>query len=218
MANAQGTGLSQEDMVARIEMALVEHVSQRLEIHPGDVELLFLGLAQPLSCGEDVRLDVRSSPNEHFTGHASVQITGWDSTGQCARVKLRPRLRVWDTVSVASSDTAVGQSIKLTMARIDLSRLHGIPVDPESGPWEARLSLEAGQPVTLQSVKAVPTARSGDSVTLIAARGTLQIKATGRLMDDAQLGETVAVANTATGTVVEGILLEPTLVEAKGIR
>ena len=49
------------------------------------------------------------------------------------------------------------------------------------------LSLEAGQPVTLQSVKAVPSARSGDSVTLIAARGTLQIKATGRLMDDAQV-------------------------------
>ena len=218
LASAEQTVLSQEELAGRIEFAVAAHAAERLDIDQGDVEVLFLGLGQQLHCSSDVELDIHSSPNERFEGHANIQIKGWDQTGQCAQVRIRPRLRVWDTIPVAQAATAPGQPVTLTMARVDLSHLNGVSVDPESGPWEARISLRAGQPVTLQAVTAVPNARSGDPVTLIAERGTLQITARGRLMDDAFLGETVAVANTTTGTVVEGILLEPDLVEARGMR
>jgi flagella basal body P-ring formation protein FlgA len=62
----------------------------------------------------------------------------------------------------------------------------------------------------------VPAVRAGDSVVVEAGSGALQIRAQGRAMQSAGLGEPLRVMNLATGTVVVGQVVEPGLVRVGG--
>ncbi len=204
--------------LGQVELAVVEHIAGRTASDPGDVEVLHLGLANSLDCPAEAELEVRTDPGERFIGHANVTVVGWYGGVPCDRTRMRSRVRRWITVPVASAAVGPGDAVAFAPARVDASHLSGAPVAADSGPWEARIPLRAGQPVTMQSVRAIPDARSGESVTLIASRGPLTIAASGLLMDDAYVGQSVIVANTATGTVVEGVYLRDGRVEARGPR
>jgi flagella basal body P-ring formation protein FlgA len=58
----------------------------------------------------------------------------------------------------------------------------------------------------------------GQGVEIVASIGGITVKAEGRMLADAQLGDWVRVANLATDTVVQGTLTSPGIVLAGGRR
>jgi len=196
--------------------AVRTHVGERLSVDLEDVEVLHLGLVAGFECAEDARFFVESSPAEDFMGHVDLRITGMDEGGTCGSARVRSRIRVWKTVAVVQEQAAAGTEIVLGEARVMLESIHGIPLEPGTGPWEARVDMAKGSVATTNRVRPLPDGRSGDAVTIEAGSGGLRITAKGRLMEDGCLGEQVRVANLATDRVMVGVLIESGRVRAGG--
>ena len=202
----------------RVEQAIRLHIADRIGVDPEDVELSSLGLARGLRCGDGAVLEVQSAAGEQFLGHPNIRVIGRQGAEVCEQLRLRPEVRLWRELPVAARTTQPGERVVMRMERVQLQQLSGRPVGPEVGPFEAVGVLREGTPVTWHRVHRVPDARSGARVTLVAGTGGLLIKAPGKLLEDATVGDTVRVANLATGVVVEGVLRAGDVVEARGVR
>lgn len=191
----------------RAEVARVEG----LEL--ADVEVEHLGLEAPLPCGGDAALTVVLPPGP-LIERVDLTVVATNAAGECARRRLRTRLRIWEAVPVAARPTPAGDPIELATGRVPRAAIDGVPVDPTAGPYVARGPLPPGAPVTLDRVRVPPDERSGGIVTLVAQRGSVSLEASGRLLRDARVGDPVEVLNSATGVVVRGVLVEPGRVQA----
>ena len=196
--------------------AVRTHVAGSLGVAIDDVEILHLGLALPFACGPDAIFTVDSSHREDFVGNAEVRISAYEGTETCGQARVRTRVRAWRTVAVATSNVRAADEVGLVPARVSIEQLYGVPVPVDSGPWEARVDIQAGQPVTQGSVRAVPDNRSGEPVLIIAGSGALRVTANGRLLQSARVGDHVRVSNLVTDQVVQGVLIEPGIVRAGG--
>jgi len=206
-------GPSTDDVARAVRI----HVSETLGVELTDVEVDWLGWTGHLNCPSDARLDTKTRPGETFSGHIDVTVTGLTENGKCESVRIRPKIVVWKNVPVALAAVSSGEQVQLAMGRVALSKLTGDSVDMRSGPWEATKSLKQGEAVTQNLVVPLPAARSGDDVELVAGKNGLTIRASGRLLEDAVLGGRVRVANLATGTVIDGVLVSPGRVRAGGV-
>lgn len=72
----------------------------------------------------------------------------------------------------------------------------------------ARRSLPAGSLLTASDIAQQPVIRRGQSVTLIARGGGLEVRAAGRALADAAPGDSLAVENHSTRRVVQGWVQE----------
>ena len=201
---------------SREEAAVRAHVAERLGIPLSDVEVLALGLVQPLDCGPEGTVSANSRTTENFVGHADIRLVGIDGSGECGSARIRSSVKVWMNVPVAKEATLAGSVVPLEPSRVAIDQIHGVPVSMGSGPWEARVSLAPGSPVTLNMVRPVPDAKNGSTVTLESGGGALRVTAQGRLLENGQIGERVKVSNLATNQIVYGILVEPDRVRAGG--
>jgi len=199
----------------QVEAAVIQHVAARLDIDTSQVEVPWLGLAEPLACEATDTLYVTSRPGEQFRGHGDVRVEALSSDGTvCTRFRIKPKITAWVEVPVAAVAAGAGSQPKLVMGRVRWDRVNGAPVDIETGPLELLKAVQAGEPITNLVVRAQPAARSGAVVEIVAGRGALKVTAGGRLMGDGYLGQPVRVANLATGSVVTGVLVAPNEVRA----
>lgn len=76
-----------------------------------------------------------------------------------------------------------------------------------------RRAAAAGTVVSPGLVSIPPTIRRGEMVTLTAERAGISIRAPGRALDDARMGETVRVRNLSSERVVEGLVRGPGAVQ-----
>jgi len=180
-----------------VEASLVEWVESACGAE--EVEVHWLGLDEPVE-GELFweGAPCRPSPELRLTVDGSTRYT------------LRPRLTVWVVAPVAAGSTEADQPVDTELGLVPIERIHGRPVH---GRWLARVALEAGDPVTDAVVAPLPDVRKGASVDLQVQRGTLQITAPGRLLEDARLGERVRVVNEATRVTLRGVLVASDTVE-----
>ncbi len=188
------------------------HVGERLGVAASDVDILHLGLGRPLHCPADASLRVESLPAERFLGRADLRVMASAGGQPCDDLRLSIRLDVWEEAPVAVRAADAGERVELGRGRVRRTDVSGVPVDPDQGPYEARVPLAPGDAVTLQRVRRMPDGRSGGVVTVLAERGPVRLEARGRLMADASQGDTVQVLNTATGVVLRGTLVQPGLV------
>ncbi len=72
-----------------------------------------------------------------------------------------------------------------------------------------RRAAAAGTVLTPDLVAIPPTIRRGEQVTLLAERGGIAIRASGRALADARTGDTIRVRNLSSERVVEGIVRGP---------
>ncbi len=72
-----------------------------------------------------------------------------------------------------------------------------------------RRAANAGTVLTPALVAIPPTVRRGEQVTLVAERGGIAIRATGRALADARTGDIVRVRNLSSDRVVEGTVRGP---------
>ena len=201
---------------SREEAAIRAYVADRTGVAIEDVEILSLGLLEPLNCTESATISASARGSEDFRGHAEFRLAGTDALGHCGSARVRAGLRIWKTVPVSGTAIEPGSAVELAEARLPLDHVHGVPVPLESGPWEARVSLAPGDPVTMNRVRPLPDARSGAPVVLVSGGGGLLVTAEGRLLEDGKIGDRVKVSNLATDQVVFGVLVEPGRVRAGG--
>lgn len=125
--------------------------------------------------------------------------------GRPVRHSVRAAVDVLREVPVAARDTAAGEEVALSTARVSCDRLRTErPADPATA-WVARTALRAGDPVTTARVRPRPDARDGADVALWAGTDHVRVTAPGRLSGDAFVGERVHVINLATRTQQTGI-------------
>jgi flagella basal body P-ring formation protein FlgA len=182
------------------------------------VEIRYLGVERELDCPEGADFLVESSPSERFRGHADLRIRGHHHGVPCEQIRIRPLIQVWIQAVVASERAQVGEPVRLVEKRVLLSSVSGDNVTLDSGPWLSTTTLDVGEVVTRSKVRARPDVRGGHRVVIVAGAAPLSIRSDGRLLSDAKLGDEVRVANLGTGTVVNGVLIEPDLVRAGGTR
>ena len=122
-------------------------------------------------------------------------------------MKLPARVAIWQSVHLAVSDAVPGMPVEVVMGRAPRDSLRGDEIDPDLGTWLALHTIRAGSAVTDRDVVLAPAARAGDPVLLQAVVGKLRIEADAHMLNDGRIGERVRVANKATGTVVDGVLV-----------
>ncbi len=201
--------------LSEIEREVQAHVADRAqkmghEVHESDVEIASLGLLNAPDCAETAKLTVTSSPAERFLGRADLMLTWSEGDTTCASLRVETRLTVHTFAPVAAAPAAPGERVSIAQTRVPLHKMAGTPIDPKaSNNWLARTALATGTALTTARVKAAPDAESGAEIELVAQRGAISIRAPGRLLASARVGDTVRVANLATNTVVEGTLVSP---------
>jgi flagella basal body P-ring formation protein FlgA len=200
----------------RETLAAREHIAERVGVSLEDVAIHHLGLAEGLECGDAATFTVDSSPGEDFKGSADLRVSGFEGDELCGSARVRARVEVWRRVAVVTKGVPAGSLVEYSQDRVSIDQIGGVPVGEGSGPWEARVDLRQGQPLTQNLVRSIPDARSGDVVTIEAGTSGLRVEASGRLLESARLGETVRVSNLATDQVVRGVLVGPKTVRAGG--
>jgi flagella basal body P-ring formation protein FlgA len=129
------------------------------------------------------------------------------------RLKIRPLLEITVPVIVASQAAAPGDTVTWQSGTALLETLVAAPVS--GGTWQARTAIAAGQALTEAVVHPPLAARRGDGVEIVFVTGPLRITASGHLMQNGRLGDTVQVANRATGVAQRGTLIAPDRVEIR---
>lgn len=126
------------------------------------------------------------------------------------RVVVRPHLAIWLPASVAAAPAEIGDPISLRPGLVRVEALHG---QPASEGWVARVHIDEGQPLTTAVARPAPDALRDAAVDLRVTRGTVHLRAPGRLLEEGTIGEPVRVLNLATRTAQEGVLVDASTVE-----
>jgi flagella basal body P-ring formation protein FlgA len=132
---------------------------------------------------------------------------------ETARLSIRPRLEITVELLVAQDDVDAGEPVTWTVGHASLGAVIGTPV--AAGDWVARIHLDKGDPLTAAVVTEPLDARAGTEVTLWVSRGVLRVSASGKLLTDGRVGQTVRVSNLATGKPVSGTLVDSANVEIR---
>lgn len=127
------------------------------------------------------------------------------------RLYIPVRVRRLAPVLVLARPLAAGEVLTAEVLRIeqrDVARLpQGSVADPARVAGRvARRALPAGAVLAPQDVAAPRLVRRGDSVTLVARLGGVEVRMLGRALQDAGLDERLTVENSASRRVVQGIL------------
>ena len=206
------------DVVGAMRSAIQEHVATRTGRTLSDVEVAELLFDGPHTCGESVEVAVDTNASERFRGQTQFRVRLTENSRLCGRFSVPARVTLYELVPVATQEITTGEDIVYTMARVRQEDLRSAPVDPDSADWIAARTIRLGQPITQRVVKRRPAALTGDRVSIVAEFGALTVKAEGRMLAQAYIGDRVRVSNVATDTVVQGILVAPGLVRTGGRR
>jgi flagella basal body P-ring formation protein FlgA len=199
-----------------VDAAIRAHVSGALGVEAHDVEVYSNGLGRAFPCGPSAAVDVQTNPGETYQRFLNLRLVGSERGIQCADLRVRTEVVVWQHAPVTAVATRAGETVLLSTGRVERHRIQGTPVDPTGGPYVAVAPLSAGTPVTISRVRTVPDWKSGSNVTLEAGSARVIIRSSGRLLADARNGDTVRVANPATGAVVVGVISADGVVRAQG--
>ena len=205
-----------EDLQALVSQNIRAHVAEVRMMDVEDVEVGVLGMQVPNICNGDHSVEVSSMPGEQFRGLTRLRIQISAEGKICERFTITPRIDLYAEIPVAKQAYEVGERVAFQSRRVAMASIRGTVVDPTAGTYIATRPILAGEPLTHRRVKREPAAATGQGVDIIISVGAITIKAEGRMLADANLGDRVRVANLATDSVVQGILLEPNLVRAGG--
>lgn len=219
IALAMGLAVAEEPAVGlnhAVVEAVRDHVSTVKSMDVDDVEVGALGLALSTTCDGEMGVTVSSLPGEQFRGLTRFRIELSSGSAVCGQYTISARIELYSNVPVAADTYAVGDEISYRTKRMSAGSIRGVVIDPTNGTYVATKPIGQGEPLTHRRVKRRPTALVGQGVDILVLMGGLTIKAEGRMLADAYLGDRVRVANLATDTVVHGTLTKPGTVLAGG--
>ena len=200
------------DFSYRVEQAIIEEVSSRLNLPKSNVEVEYMGLGNTRRCSAADVIDVTIPDREDFKGSIITSVTALVDDEICGKWSIRPKVAIWDMVPVATENISAGQDITYSYHRHRRDRLMTNPASSLEGTI-ATTHIDQGAVILENQVKKKPDKFNGDSVVLVYTGENLKIKANGRLMSDAYVGESVKVVSEATNAVIWGKLQQNGMVE-----
>ena len=206
------------DVVESMRTAIQAHVSTRTGRPLEDVEVAEIMFDAPHTCGGDTKVEVDTNPSERFRGQTQFRVRLTEGSRLCVRFSVPARVTLYQMAPVATQELSAGEDIVYAMTRVRQADLRSALVDLDSNDWVAARAIRLGQPITQRVAKRRPAALTGDRVSIVAEFGALTVKAEGRMLAQAYIGDSVRVSNVATDTVVQGILVAPGLVRTGGRR
>ena len=204
------------DVVESMQTAIQAHVADRTGRSLEDVEVAEVMFDAPHTCGAGVSVAVDTNSSERFRGQTQFRVRLSEGAQLCGRFSVSARVTLYQLAPVATRELSTGEDIVYTMARVRQEDLRSAVVDLASHDWIAARTIRLGQPITQRVAKRRPAASTGDRVSIVAEFGALTVKAEGRMLAQAYIGDRVRVSNVATDTVVQGILVAPGLVRTGG--
>ena len=201
-------------VVESMQTAIQAHVADRTGQSLEDVEVAEVMFDAPHTCGAGVSVAVDT--NSASWGAAQFRVRLSEGAQLCGRFSVSARVTLYQLAPVATQEINTGEDIVYTMARVRQEDLRSAVVDLASHDWIAARTIRLGQPITQRVAKRRPAASTGDRVSIVAEFGALTVKAEGRMLAQAYIGDRVRVSNVATDTVVQGILVAPGLVRTGG--
>jgi len=205
-----------EELQSLVSRTIRSHVADLRMMDIADVDVGVLGMQVQNTCAGDPSVEVSSMPGEQCRGLTRFRVEISTEGKVCGRFTITPRIDLYAEVPVAKQSYEAGERVEFEARRMALASIRGTVVNPLGGNYVATRPVLAGEPLTHRRVKREPAAATGQGVDIIISVGGITIKAEGRMLADANLGERVRVANLATDTVVQGILMEPNIVRAGG--
>jgi flagella basal body P-ring formation protein FlgA len=198
--------------------AIRNHVAAKKGIPAEDVEVGAVGIDVVSDCEQTPSVRVDTVPGESFRGTTRFRIELSRAGQLCGRFSVSPRIDLYGMVPAAARPYEMGDVVEMVERRVAMSSLRAPTVDIQKGPFVATRSIAKDEPLTFRRVKRRPSAVMGQGVEIVASIGGITVKAEGRMLADAHLGDWVRVANLATDTVVQGTLTSPGIVLAGGRR
>ena len=178
-------------------------VAERLSMSVADVEVFDVELPAGAPANADYNVRLPSYGLQSGRQPLELEVIAGAGAGSW---RVRPMVRLYGLVPVAEVAVAAGAPIPFRLERMALDTLRGAsPVNP-SLPWEARVSISAGRPVTPSLARLVPDVREGEVVPVVVRRGPLEVRCEARVEADARFGDAVPVLNLTTHTRLAGIL------------
>lgn len=206
------------DVQGPIMDAIRSHVAESRSVSIDSVEVASVGLRAEHSCISTPTVLVESFPGEQFRGTTHLRVLLSNNGVECGKYTIPSKIILYREVVVAAADAAPGSVVELTTRRMKVSHFRGPLVDPAEGPFVAVRAIRSGDPVSFRRVKRQPAANIGEIVSILVDTPGLTVRAEGRLLGDAHVGDWVHVANLATDTVVQGTLIAPQTVLTGGRR
>lgn len=206
---------------AEISSAAEAFARERLVMAPGaaGVEYEIKGAAvdprlRLARCGQPLTPFLPSG--SQVRGNVSVGVRCADTPGWTVYVPVT--VEIWADVLVMIRSLPRGAEVgedDVTHQRHEVSRLARGWIGDLGQLHDRRLAraIAAGAMLTPTALEAAPVVRRGETVTLRAAGGGIQIRASGVALGDAALGERVSVRNQTSQRVVEGRVAGPGIVE-----
>ncbi|HJN74006.1 MAG TPA: flagella basal body P-ring formation protein FlgA [Myxococcota bacterium] len=190
---------------SQVEEALARWAAE--ECDAVQVEVHWLGLSDPVELDPEARFVFEGEPCRRSP---AVKLRVAEPGKEPWSVTMRPQLELWVEAPVATETASAGDIVRTRSGIVELMEVRG---DPLEGELLARTRIEAGEPVTTYTARALPDARRGAEVTVVAQRGSLRVSAPGRLSEDGVVGAQVRVVNQVTAATLEGILVDAETVE-----
>ena len=98
----------------------------------------------------------------------------------------------------------------ISLREVELNRMpHGAMLSKNDlVGLEAIRNIRAGKPVRSSQVRVPPMARDGQDVMLIVRQPGLELKATGRALEDGHKGDTIRVMNNVSREIVQAMVID----------
>lgn len=159
----------------------------------------------------DVPLEAYMPPGGRIGGTSTIGVRCAGSVEWSLFVQVRAR--IYADVAVATRPLARGELLGAHDVRLDerdITRLPGgfLTQLSEVVGMKVRRPLGTGSVIARGAIDAPRLVRRGQIVTLIAGKGGVEIRTTGKALADGAAGERVRVRNERSSRVVEGVVAE----------
>jgi flagella basal body P-ring formation protein FlgA len=163
-------------------------------------------------------LDAYLPPGSRLYGKLSVGVRCSDDKPW--NIYLSANIKVYENILTSSRPLSRGDVVTaydVQPVRLETSKFTtGYFVDVKNIQGKiARRSIPAGRPLTPNLLRAPLLVQRGEEVTILAGNKSFSVRVKGKALHDAAKGDVVAVRNTRSKRVVEGIAIKPGVVQVR---
>ncbi|HJA78150.1 MAG TPA: flagellar basal body P-ring formation chaperone FlgA [Candidatus Desulfovibrio intestinavium] len=177
---------------------VVKSLTPQLAAMPGEAQLTEFRLPEYIFL-EHGQQQVQLEPGKLAPGRIALRFAVKEADGTVLRrLAGTVNLQLWVTVPAATRVMSKGENLTpeaVTFLRINAATLKDLPWDGQGGPWRLARGLAAGEPILQSDLQSQLMVRRGDVVTLIYARGNVQMTTQAEALSDGEPGATIAVRN-----------------------
>lgn len=196
-----------EDISALVEQKIEEETAKRLGLPKEDISVEYLGLGNSRKCSGANYVSVQIPQTEDFRGPVLVFVDAKKDDRICGQWTLRAKMEIWQEVDVAAESMLAGDDVYTVKKRMRRDQLQfNAATDFENK--IARATINKGEIILESQIREKPDQFRGMQVFVIYKKGNIEIRAEGRLMMDAMIGDQVKVSSQSTNSVLHGILKE----------